>query len=87
VGFLLVKKKLEIDHENHARIKYLLSLSGSTFSDVAKSLSISVSTVCSASVGRYRSSKVEHEIARRTGLPVAELWPGRTTSITEETVK
>ena len=80
-------KKPQIDHENHARVRYLLSLKGSNFSDVAKGLSLTVSTVCSASLGRYRSSNVEREISRRTGLPISELWPDRPEPISQEVAK
>jgi lambda repressor-like predicted transcriptional regulator len=79
-----MQKTLQIDRESHARVKYLLSLKGATFSDVAQSLSLTVSSVCSASLGRHRSAKVEQEISKRTGVPVSELWPGRTNNFSQE---
>ncbi|WP_373281653.1 helix-turn-helix domain-containing protein [Litoreibacter roseus] len=74
----------KLDRENHARIQYLLALAGTTFSGVADRLSISPSAVCSASLGRYRSARVEQEISRIVGLPVSEIWPGRTPSKKQE---
>lgn len=70
-------KNSTLDRANHARIQYLLALAGTSFSGVADRLSISPSAVCSASLGRNRSARVEQEISKIVGLPVSEIWPGR----------
>lgn len=68
---------IQIDREKHAKVRYLLALAGSSFSDVAANLGVSPSTVSAVSLGRSRSRRIEAELSKRTGVPETELWPER----------
>ncbi len=75
---------VQIDRQKHAKVKYLLDLAGSSFSDIAASLSLSPSTISSVSLGRSRSRRVEKAISERIGVPESELWPERITEKSED---
>lgn len=75
---------VQIDREKHAKVKYLLALAGSSFSDVAARLGVSASTVSAVSLGRSRSRRIEAELSKRTGVPEVELWPERLNGKSED---
>ncbi|WP_093968047.1 helix-turn-helix domain-containing protein [Actibacterium lipolyticum] len=81
---LLPSTDVQINREKHAKIKYLLDLAGSSFSDLASSLALSPSTISSVSLGRSRSRRVEKAISERIGVPESELWPERMADKSED---
>lgn len=70
-------RRLEIRHQ--------LNLAGSSFTAIAKSLKLSVSTVQTVANGRTRSARVEKAIADTIGKELWEIWPEYYSDQTKET--
>ncbi len=60
-----------------ADINAALIKCGTNQTQIAERLGVTQSTVSYVIWGRVRSRRVAHAIAKATGLPVDQLWPGR----------
>lgn len=59
----------------HEHIKWALGVRGTSFSEVARSLDVSATSVSLVSKGRSRSKRIEEALAKETGFTPAQLWP------------
>ncbi|WP_226554814.1 helix-turn-helix domain-containing protein [Celeribacter naphthalenivorans] len=61
--------------KRHLTIRHKLALKGSSFSEIARSLGVSHTTVTAVSNGRSRSLRVADAIANKLGTTPHVLWP------------
>ena len=66
-----------VDKNLHDLIKSRLHAAGSSFSEIARELNRSTTTVITVSQGRCRSRFVEEAIANKLGTDAKSLWPHR----------
>ena len=65
------------DRERHERIKMMLHVRGSSFSDVAREMGVTVAAVANVSRGLKRSKRLEEAIAAKLETNCQEIWPER----------
>lgn len=66
-----------MDQHCHYGIKMRLHAVGSSFSQIARELGLSTTTVITASQGKCTSRRVELAIAEKLGSNPEQLWPSR----------
>lgn len=64
-----------LDRINRARIRYLLELSGESFSSAAIRIGVSTSLVGAVAARRSKSRRVESALAEIIGMKVESLFP------------
>lgn len=65
------------DSERHALIKAMLRVKGTSFTELAATHKVTVSTISLVSRGRGKSAKVETALAQLVGVSRQQLWPDR----------
>ena len=63
--------------EKHLRLKYELQKADSSFSEIARELGVTHSTVLAVSNSKGVSARVQQAIADKLGVSPSELWPER----------
>ena len=61
--------------QRHLSIRHRLALANSSFSEIARNLNLSHTTVIAVSNGRSRSARVATEIANALSTKPHNLWP------------
>lgn len=62
-------------HTRHLEIRHGLNLAGTSFSEIARMLKVSHTTVNNVSRSKTRSARIEQAIASALGKKPCEIWP------------
>lgn len=81
-----MRSDVQIDRNKHAKTKYLLSLAGLSFVDIAKTLELNPATVSAVSMGKARSARVEEALAKAIGHDVREYFSDRYPDFEEQSM-
>ncbi|WP_140418227.1 helix-turn-helix domain-containing protein [Haematobacter massiliensis] len=77
MGHVEGSESMEADMRSHLAVKRMLKASGLSFSEVARQMGRTTTTVLTASMGRCRSRPAEIAIATALGTTPEALWPHR----------